>query len=91
MGYTLRTLIIVAIVSCAIGLVIGLFIGYHKNSKLSENLKPIQIIGVLLFVGYILLAPETDSVIALGILALIPGEYIGKKIGNGLEKLTEKK
>ena len=86
MTYPLRTLVVVTVISLIVGFTMGLLVGYSKNSKLADQLKPIQIIGVAMFTMYVLLARQPDSVIAVGILALIPGEYIGKKVGDAIDR-----
>lgn len=90
MTYGLKTLIVVASITFLVGLVIGLVIGLSRNKRLADSLKPIQIVGILLFIGYILVVEDVDSVVALGILALIPGELIGRKVGEVIEKGVSK-
>lgn len=84
--FTSRTLITYAIAFFVLGLTIGLIIGLSRSKVVESKLKPVQWVGIALFVGYVLIKPEPDTAIALGILALIPGEFVGKKVGEAIER-----
>ena len=73
-----------------LGLLLGIFLGSYKNSKLVDRLKPIQLAGLFVLIPYMFLLAEHDVTMTIGIFSLITGEKIGEKVGNVLSQAGKK-
>ena len=84
--------LIVSVLSFGVGLAVGYYLWRNRrtNKQAESRLTRLQVVGVILFIGYIAspLAslPKPDSVIAIGILSLVAGENIGAAVAKFLEK-----
>ena len=83
---------VIAVVFTAfiLGLLLGIFLGSYKNSKLVDRLKPIQLAGLFVLIPYMFLLAEHDVTMTIGIVSLITGEKIGEKVGNVLSQAGKK-
>jgi len=73
-----------------LGLLLGIFLGSYKNSKLVDRLKPIQLAGLFVLIPYMFLLSTHDVTMTIGIFSLITGEKIGEKVGNVLSQAGKK-
>ncbi|MCA9326826.1 hypothetical protein KC976_04485 [Candidatus Saccharibacteria bacterium] len=83
---------VIAVVFTAfiLGLLLGIFLGSYKNSKLVDRLKPIQLAGLFVLIPYMFLMSTHDVTMTIGIFSLITGEKIGEKVGNVLSQAGKK-
>ena len=82
--------IAVVFTAFSLGLLLGIFLGSYKNSKLVDRLKPIQLAGLFVLIPYMFLMSTHDVTMTIGIFSLITGEKIGEKVGNVLSQAGKK-
>ena len=62
---------VIAVVFTAfiLGLLLGIFLGSYKNSKLVDRLKPIQLAGLFVLIPYMFLMSTHDVTMTIGIFS----------------------
>lgn len=81
--------LVIATTAFLIGLLIG-YVIWHRKGDNAKGLTALQILGVFVFFGYIVIqaviGQEPSDLVATAILTMLGGEVVGKAIASKVSK-----